>query len=223
LASIAVGAWATFEALAGDLWVAAINTNPAGLAELKGTASRIERQSVGRAKKAAGDQENAVDTEKTVRLQDIHEVTRGTYDLSHKMGDVLRRRFKFTTLKGIREAYSVAFSEKEKHARTHAIDEALADKALDALNLVRNLIVHRAGVADRDYVNSTRGNSVAPQLQPGETLGLDAKELRNLIEPVTARCAELVHAVDRWVTLTGATHVTEQSAASPPGSQMRQV
>ena len=63
----------------------------------------------------------------------INQLTRGTYDISHCMGDLLRVRFKFTTLFGIREAYSTAFSDDDKKARPATIDAALSNSALDSL------------------------------------------------------------------------------------------
>ena len=52
----------------------------------------------------------------------ISEVTRGSFNLSGCMGRLLAEHFKFQTLDGIREAYSRAFSENEKKARTAPLD-----------------------------------------------------------------------------------------------------
>ena len=65
------------------------------------------------------------------------------------MGTVQREQLELDSLKGIREAYSRAFDKPfEKD-----IDESLADRDLDTLQAVRNLLVHRAGIADQKYLD----------------------------------------------------------------------
>ena len=114
--SIIVLGWTAFEAMAGDLWVSALNTCPAELAQLTGTPNRVSKMASARLTPA---QSGLQGKSKTVDLNDIQRLTRGSYDLSSRMGDLLKDRFKFIALKGIREAYSSAFSEREK-ASTHA-------------------------------------------------------------------------------------------------------
>jgi hypothetical protein len=118
------------------------------------------------------------------------------------MGSLLRKRFKFSTLRSIREAYSAAFSENEKKARTEKLDAALADRTLDALNLVRNVIVHKAGIADARYAERSRLFSLAPKRRAGEPLELDGGVCVALMKPVVASCLSLVNGVDMWLELT---------------------
>src|SRR5262245_17041878 len=58
------------------------------------------------------------------------------------MGTLLRGRFQFTSLRGIREAYAAAFPPDER------VDSLLADKALDALEQSRTSIVHGAAIGE---------------------------------------------------------------------------
>lgn len=208
-ASQVLGAWTTFETLAGDLWTEAINARPRGLAELTGWSKRIVEKAG-----SSGDRRDLRDEgafgggldvaeSKRIDLSDIHRITRGSYDIRNKIGDLLRPRFKFTTLAGIRKAYSVAFSEKEKKARPDAIDAALADQSLDALAAVRNLIAHKAGVADDDYIKDAVRIPKAPRPERGQQLQLDGDLCYSLIEPVMTRCFDLLTGVDKWLLLTG--------------------
>src|SRR5437773_1998943 len=63
------------------------------------------------------------------------------------MGTILRERFAFSRLSGIREAYGCAFDKDSAE-----IDSILTDRSIDALQATRNVIVHKAGIADRDYI-----------------------------------------------------------------------
>jgi hypothetical protein len=141
LASLVTGTWTAFETLAGDLWVAAVNTNPHLLARLAGTEKRIQLQAT------AVTREHPIATIKQesdmmISIKRIHDITNGKYDLALKMGDLLKSRVAFTRLWDIRRAYSRAFdAAKLDEGVVAGVDGALADKALDALAAVRNVIV----------------------------------------------------------------------------------
>ena len=72
------------------------------------------------------------------------------------------------------------------------------DTAIDALNPVRNLIVHNRGVADRMYVDGIQGTP-APILNQGEKLKLNGALVFSLIGPVVQRATGLIKAVDQWI------------------------
>src|ERR1700689_4245125 len=122
-------------------------------------------------------------SQRAIALGVISKVTKGEYDLRGKMGVLLTeaKRVQFTTLDGIREAYSLAFSERVRQARPDRIDKALADKRIDSLSAVRNLIVHKAGVADAEYADRAKGAPSAPQIKEGDALQLDGEVCRSLI------------------------------------------
>jgi hypothetical protein len=109
------------------------------------------------------------------------------------MGTLLRAKYNFSVLGKAREAYSAAFFD-----HSTPIDESLSDPAIDALNLVRNLLVHNVGIADDLYVDRTPGTP-APVLGRGEELKLDGALVAELISPVIKRSTSLIAAVDRWV------------------------
>jgi hypothetical protein len=219
-----VAAWTAFETLAGDLWVAAVNLQPMYLASLTGTRSRIEKQLHGKPKEkskstdatkpaAQGNDAPEMDantlcdtiSDQIVTLGLMSKVTQGKFNLGDKMGTLLReaKRVEFVTLTSIREAYSRAFSERAgrrvRQERVKNIDNALARKELDALSAVRNLIVHKAGIADDQYEKQAWCLPSALRLGPKQSLRLDGEILRTLLESVMHACVELIGAVDSWL------------------------
>ncbi|MDB5296825.1 MAG: hypothetical protein JWO31_2808 [Phycisphaerales bacterium] len=207
LCSILVNGWTVFESLAGNLWEKAINVHPVCLSELSGKyPNRITALAKDRKKEDKQEQkqkqqkkDDAKDSSvagegKTILLSDIHKQTRGCYDLSACMGTLLRKSVSFTTLDGIREAYSRAFSE-----HSEKVDRALAAREIDMLKALRNLIVHKSGHADDEYHRERKGLNQLPLLAPDEKLVVDGEDVYRFVYPVLKRCSELIHAVDGWI------------------------
>ncbi len=211
LGSVLVSVWTVFETLAGDLWIATVNANPHLLARLNGTAKRIHE----RAKAAFGEESSSAskqDNDMSVPVKRIHDITNGKYNISMKMGELLKSKVVFTRLWDIRRAYSLAFDEKKLDGGVlAAVDAALADGALDAIAAVRNMIVHKASIADEEYVKRSKcvhkaGLSI-PQLDIGQRLRLDGEIVMLLTVPVMACCLNLITAIDGWL----------DACSSPPG------
>jgi hypothetical protein len=219
LSGMVLGAWTAFETLAGDLWVASVNAQPEYLAGLTGAGNRIEKIVREKPKQSHKNMEveegnkvtsDGIDdtceplSQRQVTLGMMCKVTRGKYDLADKMGTLLAEatRVQFTTLEAIREAYSLAFSEKVRRAKTSQIDAALASKGFDTLSAVRNLIVHKAGVADEEYKGKDWCLPTSLQLREKEKLQLDGEKCRDLVAPVAQACVGLIKSVDSWLTLT---------------------
>ncbi len=200
-----VACWTAFETLAGDLWVAAVNAQPSPLAMLSGSRTRISKGKGKRSDEAkfSPDESNAPQDDKEVSLSDIMRLSRGTYDISHCMGSLLKRRFKFTSLSGIRRAYGAAFDPKRQRELTEVLDGVLADSSFDALSAVRNLIVHKSGVADDDYLEDMKSAPAAPKLTIGQRLSVSGRLVCDLIGPVTKQSVALLRAVDAWVAAAG--------------------
>ena len=81
------------------------------------------------------------------------------------------------------------------------MDSALADKSLDAMSAVRNVLVHKGGIADQVYVDDRVAAPAAPALEIGEEIQLDGKVVRDLIVPFLSSCTRLISAVDAWLSL----------------------
>jgi hypothetical protein len=109
------------------------------------------------------------------------------------MGSALRTRFRFDSLGGIREAYALAFSKNYD-----AIDVALGDKAIDALAAVRNVLVHRSGLADDTYVRQCEFLPI-PRTSLGDQVKLDGTIVANLLMASFRKQLDLTSAVDNWV------------------------
>jgi len=110
------------------------------------------------------------------------------------MGTILKDKFNFDRLDGIREAYSEAF-----HTDGSAISAVVQDKALDALSVLRNVIVHRNGVADETYVRRAKSLQI-PQLSSGERLQLTGELTVQTIESVVSCGGLLLKVVSDWVS-----------------------
>ena len=110
------------------------------------------------------------------------------------MGTLLRQGFIFTRLEGIRAAYSAAFDEQSSK-----IDMALADKSIDALSIVRNVLVHRAAIADKEYEDKCKSVQAIPQLRVGERFPINGAIIGNITGPAILKSMELIEAVDRWI------------------------
>jgi hypothetical protein len=192
LSAMIINAWSAFETMAGDLWEAALNAHPHSLSDLKGDRKRITESSVWATKDTARQVGQRPDLQKTVPLTLLQE---HGYDLHKKMGRVLRDRMDFARLNGIREAYSLAFSGDSTE-----LDQALSNDSLDALSSLRNLLAHRAGRVDDEYLN------IAPKIpscllaKKGENLQLDGEIVARLAVPVLECGWSLIGAVDRWIT-----------------------
>jgi hypothetical protein len=171
--------WTAFETLAGDLWEAAVNVHPHGLAQLAG-------------KNKQGGQEKK-DQGKMVQfsLLELYD-----FDLRTVMGTMQRNMEKvgFTTLDKIRGAYADAFGNESL-----ATCKILDDSALDNLSIVRNVIVHKAGICDKEYRDKAENRPALPQLSTGDNLELDGRFVRQLVSPTVQCCVRLVQSVDDWL------------------------
>jgi hypothetical protein len=213
--AMVTGAWTAFETLAGDLWEAAVNTAPKRLSKLPGQQNRIlqlvkngidnqlrsgkksakNRPSTRRKPAADDDGLPAERGSKKIDLDELGNVSGNSFDLSRKMGTLLRTKYEFNTLTKIREAFALAFDRPS----VSQIDQALSSPAFDAIGLVRNVIVHRAGIADGEYIERIRGIPGAPKLMLGQRLDLDGETTFNLISLAVSQEAKLLRAVDEFL------------------------
>jgi hypothetical protein len=172
LSSLVIGAWSAFESMAGDLWEEALNQNPADLAQLK-----------------KGKNNNGPSKSVDLDIIQLHD-----FDLRKKMGTILRRRYEFSRLSSIRDAYNAAFNTS-----AHKIDAALKHDSLDALSIVRNVLVHNAGRADERYLGRAKSIQSLPKVALNELLPLDGEIVVGLIKPALIQGSNLLAAVDDWL------------------------
>jgi hypothetical protein len=180
------GTWTAIETMLGDLWEAALNSHPKTLASLDGKPR-------GAADKADGRSGARIDPES--KKLDLNLVARHGFDLRNSMGTIFRleRRFEFTRLSSAREAYLRAFSDKASRVET-----AIKSDSLEALSAVRNVLLHKAGTADDEYVKQSARLKIPPAAK-GDKIKLNGQNTADLIKPAIASCKSLMIAVDDWV------------------------
>jgi hypothetical protein len=182
------GTWTAIETMLGDLWEHSLNIHPRTLAALKGSPPNRIALLAGGGKPSKERREYG---EKEVPLSQIEWAK---FDIKHKMGTIFRRqrRFEFTRLSDIREAYSRAFEKKAGR-----IDKALSSRSLDCLSVVRNAIVHNGGHADNQYVEQSHLD--IPKANRGEPIRLDGDNVAKLIKSAIASSKDLMIGVDDWL------------------------
>lgn len=187
--SMVVQAWTAFEVMAGDLWEQALNEHPNVLCKLNGKKWNLSRTT-------GGDDESLRkptddDAKGQVRISYLE---RFGFDLSNAMGSALRSKYNFTVLESTRQAYAEAFA-----IRSDEIKAALLNKCLDHLSAVRNVIVHRAAIADKKFLNEVGGSGLFSGTNPGDPVILTGVAASQLIRPVFQRSIDLIAAVDDWI------------------------
>ncbi|MBK7767796.1 MAG: hypothetical protein IPI44_18105, partial [Sulfuritalea sp.] len=189
LRGIVVGAWTTFEVLASDLWETAVNLFPHPLARLSGVSPAKTKRRL-----AAFTDEGMTSPAqgKSIRMDYLQ--AHG-YDLSSRMGTVLRERFNFQVVDGIRDAYYSAFEDEPSKVRS-----LIASDELSALATVRNLLVHRSGSVDQRFLDEHARNSILQHLFPSpilrDLLPMSGLTVHNLVQPTIQLGTNLIVAVD---------------------------
>lgn len=103
----------------------------------------------------------------------------------------------FTSRKKIRDTYAFVFSTDNDK-----IKSVLASTSIDAIALIRNVLIHKDGVIDKVFMD---GSKSVPQLSHFRSLGKDADVLitgtwvRALVDPVIPMGYELLNTVDDWL------------------------
>lgn len=194
IASVALAAWTAIETMSGDLWEAAVNLHPQILAQLKGShRSWMTAGDKSRASEAFTEEDTDQETEndKSIKLFQI-----GNYDfnISRRMGSLLRPRFGFQVLGRIRKAYALAFSKDFENLKS-----LWCDSAFDNLVAVRNLLVHKAGVVDSHFVRQVRGLPQLTRLKENSRLHLEGGLVAEMIKAAVEKSVEIIKCVDDWI------------------------
>jgi hypothetical protein len=80
------------------------------------------------------------------------------------------------------------------------VEAAFDDHALSGLFAARNVLVHRAGVVDRTFVDRMKSNTVVAQQQPGEALLLTGPIVIKTVEGTFDQGVALLLATDNWLS-----------------------
>ena len=153
LYSGAVWIWCGFEVLIKELWVYALND--CGRYLIKNVIKKLPAQ--------VGMEDDRI-RGKNISLDYLAQYD---YDLSKKMGSALLHKFDFTSSRGIKDAYSRAFPKSTD------IKDAIDDKKIAWLEATRNVIVHNAGIIDREFCDKTNTNIT----EVGKRLRLNSRKV----------------------------------------------
>jgi hypothetical protein len=110
---------------------------------------------------------------------------------------VQRDKLHFSSKDRIREAYRNAFPIDNS-----SILGLTNDPSIDTLAVIRNLLIHSAGVVDQKFLTEAgkyRTLSKFRGLKVGESLELDGAIVRNLVDDIVKLSLQLVQSVDRWI------------------------
>ncbi len=184
------GAWTSFEALAGDLWEAALNAHPHFLSDLKG-----KRQKSTDAPGCTEQSKQSPKGEDPGKSIAVGILQRYKYDLSRCMGSVLKSKFDFTSLgakNGIKSAYWAAFGDQN-------IGSIIEGESLRSLASVRNVIVHKAGMVDEEFKGDLSAIPPFRSIGIGKRIPIDGALVQDLIHPVVNSAIDLIRSVDNWI------------------------
>lgn len=198
---VITGMWTAFEVLCADLWEQSVNVHPKKLSELTGKLSRWKkhRNKKGGDPAKKGDdckkQEPAND-EGTAKSISVVLAQKYNYDLSKVMGTALRgnKSVEFDSIWGIRDAYAIAFNPFFEE-----VCDALMESSLEHLAALRNVLVHRSGKADDEFVSKMANNQTFNRITVGQDVDLDGEMLVKIIEDTHLQAMALLEAVDKWI------------------------
>lgn len=198
--SLVINAWTIFEMLATDLWVEALNRHPK-LALLSGT-KRPQGEEEDESKKS-----DAGKSGKTLTISQIGVATNNDFNLSCKMGSLLRGDFDFTSVVGIQHAYLRAF-----HKDSKGIADVLNRYVLRLLNEFRNVLVHRAGFVDDKFRRKAQKLDIFKNIPLNTKLALGGDTVQLIIAPSLKASYDLLEQVDVWLQKHGVdTHETQKT------------
>lgn len=182
--SLTIEAWTLFEGLCEDLWEAALNVHPEGLAALKGKL---------RSKGKNGDSVSPTGSDAVVKLS-FDDLQANRFDIKHKLGTIQKTSVSFRSLRGIREAYHRAFFVKYQ-----SIDDILNDEGLEYAAAVRNLLIHKQGVVDREFRDQTARVTNAIRPPVGEVFPMSGAVCQQLTDSCRCCAGWLINAVHAWI------------------------
>lgn len=163
--------WTSFECLAKDLWISALDACPIPLgqstiAELN---SDVSKEGVSR------------------KHIEVGLAARYGFDLRNCLGTILSEKYDFSGVKGIIKAYKDAFGSEQ------GLVAPLTEPKLKHLEATRHLIVHNAGRVDEKY-RSITGSTIPVS----DFLDFNVDSMSELINTSIRVGCHLIEYVDEW-------------------------
>ncbi len=168
--SVLSGSWTAFECVATDCWEAALNRGHSSLAR--------------RALSTLPDEPGEISS----RQIPVGLAARHNFDLRNCLGSILKTKFDFTSVSGIKKAFKSAFSE------TDELFELLDEPLLTELEATRHLIVHRAGVVDEEFKRRA-----GAKLPIGTLLEFDDSQVKKFSDCAAQSGTAILLFTDDWL------------------------
>jgi hypothetical protein len=194
-----VGLWTAFEALATDLWVAMVNARPESLGK---NAFLAPKRGRGDARETSEEGSSREKGHKKPRPSiPFDALGKRDFDLSHSLGDYISStdKFNFNRLSGMRAAYTAAFKADGKDLFKNVFCDP-SDYGMRALELVRNVIVHRAGVVDAWFVKQAAGIALWAGLKEDGVVQVGAQRLHDFGISVSDLGSKMILFASDWLT-----------------------
>jgi hypothetical protein len=174
LGTMVIGAWTAFETLAGDLWDAAVNAHPKTLSELRGNVKLWN------------------DPNAPTKSVAPSTTTQTSSDIGTSLRD--KGKVKFQTVWQIRNAYASAFCDDFATVR-----DTLMNQSVEHLAAVRNILVHKAGIADQKFLEAITGCPHFAGLLEESSINLNGAIVSDLVSVAANQSVALISAVDEWL------------------------
>ncbi|CAD5276982.1 MULTISPECIES: hypothetical protein [unclassified Imperialibacter] len=137
LLNVLTNTWTSFESSCKDLWIAMANAHPNNI-------SGNESIFSGKGKTIEGVEGKSIQ---------IGLLSQFDFNIKNHLGTILQEKFRFTSCNDIYEAYTKTFK------KLNGIDNLKALE-LRQLELTRNLIVHKGGKVDEQYLRLTKNTDL---------------------------------------------------------------
>ena len=127
-------------------------------------------------------------------VEDLH--TNVLSENPRLFGHVQNKKFYFRRRDAFRESYKLAFQSDA------VIDRLLAKPALDAVALIRNLLVHKSGIVDSEF---RKHGPMVPLLLPfqdiaeGQPIQISGTDVLLMLDPALEAGFALIERVDEWL------------------------
>jgi hypothetical protein len=108
-----------------------------------------------------------------------------------------REEWKFRSRRAIRKSYLTAFSTDN-----FDIKALISSESIDATSLLRNVLVHKAGFADDEFLNEGRKLALLTPfhtLHATQAIELNGQIVESILSPAIQCGYDLVVAVDKWI------------------------
>jgi hypothetical protein len=172
LSTMLLDTWMAYESLSTDLWINAVNLRPKALVR-----NFTKAQSKG-------------SQEKSVPITALMD---RDFNVQACMGRFLHDTGKvdFSSLRNTQMEYRRAFGDDA--------DDVFNDERLRILELIRNLLAHRGGIVDEQFVRDTRDTKELDQLASGQPLKIDVPMVRKFVGAGVTRAVRVLRYVETWL------------------------